>query len=48
MTRHISLAGLDASEVAQFIERTIDVAAPESLVAAVHGKTEGNPLYVVR
>lgn len=46
ITRHIQLVGLDESEVARFIEWTVAGPAPESLVAAVHTQTEGNPLFV--
>src|SRR6266508_2393570 len=46
ITRHIPLVGLDESEVAHLIEWTVAGPAPESLVAAVHTETEGNPLCV--
>ncbi len=46
VTHHIRLAGLGESEVARFIEWILDGSAPEALVTAVHGKTEGNPLFV--
>jgi len=46
VTRHIRLAGLNHSEVARFIESTGEVPAPATLIAAVHTKTEGNPLFV--
>jgi tetratricopeptide (TPR) repeat protein len=46
VTHQIRLAGLDESQVARFIEGTVDIPVPEALVAAVHSETEGNPLFV--
>ncbi|MGH3040689.1 MAG: ATP-binding protein, partial [Gaiellaceae bacterium] len=42
----LSLRGLSEREVSQLIELTTGDAPPTSLVAAVHEKTEGNPLFV--
>jgi tetratricopeptide (TPR) repeat protein len=47
VTRHVRLAGLDESEMTGLIEGILDGSASETLVAAVHRKTEGNPLFVV-
>ena len=46
VTHVTHLAGLGESEVARFIEWILDGSAPQGLVAAVHGKTNGNPLFV--
>jgi DNA-binding SARP family transcriptional activator len=46
VTRRISLAGLSAQDVAEYLEQTAaEIASPE-LVAALHERTEGNPLFV--
>ena len=43
---HITMTGLDESEVGTFIEGVLDDSAPTSLIAAVYRETEGNPLFV--
>lgn len=45
-TRRLSLSGLSAPETAQLVELCCGAAAPEAVSAAVHEKTEGNPLFV--
>jgi DNA-binding CsgD family transcriptional regulator len=45
--RRVRLAGLSAAETAQFVAAASGEAPPGDLVAAVHGQTEGNPLFVV-
>ena len=42
----LSLRGLDRREVQELIEALAGVAPSEAMVAAVHGATEGNPLFV--
>lgn len=46
VTRHLQLTGLDESEVAQFVETTASISAPDALVSAVYRETEGNPLFM--
>jgi tetratricopeptide (TPR) repeat protein len=51
LTRHegaqrISLEGLSIADVAKYLELSSGVAPSESLVFAVHQKTDGNPLFV--
>lgn len=46
VTHSLTLTGLAVSDVARFIELTIGRTPPGGLVAAVHGETEGNPLFV--
>jgi tetratricopeptide (TPR) repeat protein len=46
VTRSITLRGLSQSEVARFIEATMEVDPPNDLVDSVHSETEGNPLFV--
>jgi tetratricopeptide (TPR) repeat protein len=45
-TRVITLSGLGAEAVAEFIGATADVAPHDQLVAAVWRETSGNPLFV--
>src|SRR2546423_12773428 len=46
VTRRLSLAGLSERDVADYVEKTAaEIASPE-LVAALHERTEGNPLFV--
>jgi tetratricopeptide (TPR) repeat protein len=45
-TRSITLAGLAEDEVDRFIELTAGESARQSVVAAIHEETEGNPLFV--
>src|SRR5262249_22128536 len=42
----MQLSGLSEAEVAQFIELTAGIDAPERLAAAVFKSTEGNPFFV--
>ena len=42
----VLLRGLDAEDIARFIEITSGIKPPQALVAAVHTQTEGNPLFV--
>ena len=44
--RRIDLAGFGVSEVGEYIARTLGSAPAPGLVAAVHRRTEGNPLFV--
>ena len=46
VSRRLSLTGLSESEVAAYLnEAASDMASPQ-LAAALHGRTEGNPLFV--
>ncbi|MBI4518684.1 MAG: AAA family ATPase [Deltaproteobacteria bacterium] len=45
-TERITLAGLGEAEVGRFIELSAGARAAAALVAAVHQRTEGNPLFV--
>jgi DNA-binding SARP family transcriptional activator/tetratricopeptide (TPR) repeat protein len=45
-TRTMLLRGLGAEDVRRFLELTTGDAPDESLVAAIHEETEGNPLFV--
>lgn len=45
-SRPMPLAGLSEPDVTRFIDRTIGIAPPASLVSAVFEQTEGNPLFV--
>jgi DNA-binding SARP family transcriptional activator len=42
----LHLAGLDQSEVTDFVEINYGMEPSRGLAAAIHGKTEGNPLFV--
>ena len=44
--RVVRLGGLAMPEVARFIELIVGTPASEGLAAAIHGETEGNPLFV--
>ena len=44
--RHLRLPGLSEADVGRLIQQTAGVAAGDSVVAAVHRYTEGNPLFV--
>ena len=46
VTHEIALAGLSEAEVGQMIASSAGVQAPQSSVAAIHHRTEGNPLFV--
>ncbi len=45
-TRHVSLAGLTAADVARFIELTAETRPEARLTAEIHVQTEGNPLFL--
>ena len=45
-TRRLVLGGLSEAAVGRYIELATGVAAPESLVAALHRGTDGNPLFL--
>jgi len=45
-TERIVLHGLSASEVAQLIKASTEVTPAEPLIALLHQRTEGNPLFV--
>jgi tetratricopeptide (TPR) repeat protein len=42
----VTLAGLSREEVARYIEATTSVSPSPGLVAAIHERSEGNPLFV--
>ena len=46
VTRHVPLSGLDEPGVARLIQEITGVVPRESVAAAVHRCTEGNPLFV--
>jgi DNA-binding SARP family transcriptional activator len=46
LTRAIRLGGLDVSEVSRVIALTGNTEPSPELAAAIHGETEGNPLFV--
>lgn len=46
VTRRLSLSGLGAQEVAEFVQLTASEIASNELVATLHDETEGNPLFV--
>ena len=46
-TDQVTLTGLDEPAVTQFIELTTGSEPTTSLVRAIHGETDGNPLFVV-
>jgi tetratricopeptide (TPR) repeat protein len=46
VTSRLSLGGLSESDVAEYVRLTASDLASPQLVAAVHGQTEGNPLFV--
>ncbi|MBI4514808.1 MAG: AAA family ATPase [Deltaproteobacteria bacterium] len=45
-SQRIELAGLEAGDVARFVERVLGQTPPVSLVSAIHRQTEGNPFFV--
>ncbi|MBI1817887.1 MAG: AAA family ATPase [Deltaproteobacteria bacterium] len=45
-TERVLLRGLNQSEIAQFVEAHVGSAPPAELVAQLHQRTEGNPLFV--
>ena len=46
VTRRVPLSGLDANEVAEFVQRATDSTPSDELVVAIHEETDGNPLFV--
>jgi DNA-binding CsgD family transcriptional regulator/tetratricopeptide (TPR) repeat protein len=46
VANRISLSGLDRPSLARLVETVAGSAPPEEIVAALHDKTEGNPLFV--
>jgi DNA-binding SARP family transcriptional activator/tetratricopeptide (TPR) repeat protein len=46
VTHELALAGLSEAEVGRMIESSSGVQPPQSAVAAIHHRTEGNPLFV--
>jgi hypothetical protein len=44
--QRVLLRGLTRRDVARFIEISAGITPPQGLVSAVHGHTEGNPLFV--
>jgi DNA-binding SARP family transcriptional activator len=46
VTRRLSLAGLSADAVAEYVELTAAGLRSPGLIAALHEETEGNPLFV--
>ena len=46
IARLVRLGGLDLPEVARCIELIADTTPGDELAAAIHGETEGNPLFV--
>ena len=46
VTHVLALAGLSEAEVAQMIESSAGMQPPQLSVAAIHHRTEGNPLFV--
>jgi DNA-binding SARP family transcriptional activator len=46
VTRHLSLRGLSESEVGEYLRLTASEMASPQIVAALYGRTEGNPLFV--
>jgi DNA-binding SARP family transcriptional activator len=46
VTHELALAGLTEAEVGRMIESTAGMQAPQPSVAAIHHRTEGNPLFV--
>lgn len=46
LAARLTLGGLDAAEVAEYLALAGGAAAPGSVAAAVHEQTEGNPFYV--
>ena len=46
VTRRLLLGGLSQDEVAEYVELTASEIASPKLAVALHGETEGNPLFV--
>ncbi|HET8821709.1 MAG TPA: BTAD domain-containing putative transcriptional regulator [Thermoleophilaceae bacterium] len=46
VTRRLALRGLSESEVAEYLELTASEILSPGLAAALHGQSEGNPLFV--
>ena len=46
VTRRLSLRGLTEQDVAEYVDLAASEIASQELVAALHGETEGNPLFV--
>jgi DNA-binding SARP family transcriptional activator len=46
VTRRLSLAGLSASEIAEYVEVTAARLASHRLTTSLHVRTQGNPLFV--
>jgi DNA-binding SARP family transcriptional activator len=46
VTHVLALAGLTEAEVGQMIESSVGMQPPQLSVAAIHHRTEGNPLFV--
>jgi DNA-binding SARP family transcriptional activator/tetratricopeptide (TPR) repeat protein len=46
LARRIALTGLDRDDVADFVAASAGRAPPEGVVAEIHARTEGNPLFV--
>jgi DNA-binding SARP family transcriptional activator len=46
-TDQVTLAGLDATDVTEYIQLATGSEPAASLVEAIHGETDGNPLFVV-
>jgi len=46
VTRRLELGGLSQEEVAEYVELTASEIASPKLAVALHGETEGNPLFV--
>jgi predicted ATPase/DNA-binding SARP family transcriptional activator len=46
VTHELALAGLSEAEVARMIESSAGMQPPQPSVAAIHHRTEGNPLFV--
>jgi DNA-binding SARP family transcriptional activator len=46
VTRRVSLTGLAEEEVAEYVQLTAAEIASPGLASALHGQTEGNPLFV--
>jgi DNA-binding SARP family transcriptional activator len=42
----LRLSGLDGVEVAEWLERRVDVAVPEEVVRILHDRTDGHPLFL--
>jgi DNA-binding SARP family transcriptional activator len=45
-TRRLTLSGLSQLDVSRFIALTTEVQDADALAAAIHGQTDGNPLFV--